>query len=99
MHKWKMVLATAYFSLVVAGTAFAQMGGGMRAQLPRALYNPTVGAGAQYEVTTANGQKTTMEVDVVGKESVNGKDGYWFEVPVNDERMQGMVMKMLLVLD
>jgi hypothetical protein len=100
MHKWKIVLGTACLNLVLAGTAFAQMGGGMRQpQLPRALFNPTVGSGAQYEVTSPNGQKITMEVDVVGKESVNGKDGYWFETPVSTPRMQGMVMKMLLVMD
>jgi hypothetical protein len=97
MHKLKMVLGTACLSLVLGGATFAQ--GLRQPQLPRALYNPMVGSGAQYEVTSPNGQKTTMEVDVVGKESVNGKDGYWFEIPVNDQRMQGMVMKMLLVLD
>ena len=46
----------------------------------RGILNPVVGLGAQYEITTPNGTKMVMEMAIVGKESVDGKDGYWFEM-------------------
>ena len=46
----------------------------------RGIFNPVVGSGGQYEMTTEKGTKTVMEIAVVGKESVDGKEGYWFEM-------------------
>lgn len=87
--------------LFAAGVSNAQFG--MRQpQMPRGLFNPVVGSGAVYEMQLANGNKTTMEVDVVGKESVDGKDGYWFETAMTGAAAGppgSMVMKMLMVLD
>ena len=84
----------------VGATAGAQMGPGMMGQgpQPRGLFNPIVGSGAQYEYQSAGKDKMTMEIDVVGKESVNGKDGYWFETAFNSP-MGEMTMKMLTVSD
>jgi hypothetical protein len=62
------------------------------------MFNPVVGSGAQYEVQANGKDKTTVEIDVVGKESVNGKDGYWFETAF-DSHMGQMLMKMLMVSD
>ena len=39
-----------------------------------------------------------IEIDVVGKEPVNGKDGYWLETAF-DSQMGQMMMKMLMVSD
>jgi hypothetical protein len=65
-------------SLFAAGISNAQFG--MRQpEMPRGLFNPVVGSGAVYEMQLASGNKTTMEIDVVGKDSVDGKNGYWFE--------------------
>ena len=58
------------------------------------MFHPVVGQGAQYETTSKAGTKT-MAMGVVGKESVEGKDGYWMEF-VMDEKGQAMVGKMLM---
>jgi hypothetical protein len=65
----------------------------------RGIFNPVVGSGGQYEMTTENGAKTVMEIAVVGKESVDGKDGYWFEMTMANTSMGQMISKTLTVLD
>ena len=101
MLKWKAFFAGAFVALFLAGTAVAQMGGGMfrRPQLPRGLYNPVVGSGSQYDITTKNGTNMTLEYDVVAKDTIDGKDGFWFEAPISTPEMQGMVVKMFMALD
>ena len=88
-------------SLFAAGISNAQFG--MRQpEMPRGLFNPVVGSGAVYEMQLASGNKTTMEIDVVGKDSVDGKNGYWFETTMTGATAGppgGMLMKMLIVLD
>jgi hypothetical protein len=88
----------------VAMSANAQMGGGMGMRRPQVegVFSPVVGQGAAYEVQRVGGKegKTAMEITVVGKESVDGKDAYWLEFTVDNPRGDGqMVMKSLLVLD
>lgn len=89
-------------ALLTPGISSAQFG--MRQpQMPRGLFNPVVGSGAVYDMQMANGNKTTMEIDVVGKDSVDGKDAYWFETSMSNMPQGappgGMTMKMLMVLD
>jgi hypothetical protein len=47
------------------------------------VVNPVVGKGGQYQITVS-GQKAAnpelQEFTVVGKESVDGKDGFWLEI-------------------
>jgi hypothetical protein len=70
-----------------------------RSQAPswRGVWNPVVGAGGTYEVTKKDGTKTTMEMAIIGKESVDGKDGYWFEVTIPGTEVGTMIMKSLTV--
>jgi hypothetical protein len=83
---------------IAAATASAQMGMGMRQRsLPSGLFNPVVGSGAAYDVQTAGGQKTSIEYAIVGKESVDGKDGFWMEWTTAAGPMGQMVMKVLIV--
>ena len=65
----------------------------------RGIFNPVVGSGGQYEMTTEKGTKTVMEISVVGKDSVNGKDAYWFEMTMANTEMGQMISKTLTVLD
>jgi hypothetical protein len=74
------------------------MGGGMMGTLPHGIFNPIVGSGAQYEVQPSGKDKMTIEIDVVGKESVDGKDGYWFETAMSTP-MGEVLVKMLMVSD
>jgi hypothetical protein len=93
----EFVALLAYFSLV-AGAA-AQMGrpGMMGPPAIQGVWNPVVGAGAVYESTNEKQEKRLIEISIVGKESVNGKDAYWMEFGREDFRTGDMVYaKMLL---
>lgn len=92
---WKLILGFCC-ALFFAGAAHAQMG---RAPQFSGVWNPVVGAGAAYSVES-RGQTSEMEMAVVGKETVDGKDGYWFEMTMQSSREKGtVVMKYLYVLD
>lgn len=93
----RIALGVCCLLIAVAG-ASAQMGMRQRS-LPSGVFNPVVGSGAAYEVAPANGQKTTIEYAIVGKESVNGKDGYWMEWTTDGGPMGQMIMKVLIVPD
>jgi hypothetical protein len=83
-------------SLIVAATASAQMGMRQRS-LPNGIFNPVVGSGAAYDIQPANAAKTSIEYAIVGKESVDGKDGFWMEWTTTAGGMGEMVMKVLIV--
>ena len=83
--------------LLLPMVASAQMFGRSQAPSWRGVWNPVVGAGGTYEVTKKDGTKTTMEMAIVGKESVDGKDGYWFEVTIPGTELGTMIMKSLTV--
>lgn len=94
--------AVALSLLFAAGAASAQMGMGMRAGPPqiRGVWSPVVGQGAVYQVTGEAGKKMEIEITVLGKEPVDGKDGYWLQMAMSNSEMNGqMVMKHLFVLD
>jgi hypothetical protein len=82
---------------MLAAGACAQMGMGMRPSMPSGVFTPTVGAGAAYEVTSSDGKTQPIEFAIVGKESVNGKDGYWMEWTTSTGRTGPMIMKTLIV--
>jgi len=83
--------------LVAAIGAKAQMGFGGPPTM-HGVWHPVVGNGAAYEMTSKDGKKTDMEIDVVGKESVGGQDGIWMEITMNQPQMGGdMIMKMFTV--
>ena len=102
MKNLKVAVASCLIVLALAIAASAQGGpmGGMMQQgpQPRGIFNPIVGSGAQYEVQNNGKDKMNVEIDVVGKESVNGKDGYWLETAF-DSQMGQMMMKILMVSD
>jgi hypothetical protein len=92
----KLVGLTISF-LVVIGSASGQMGMGTRSPMPRGMFNPVVGSGAAYEITSAEGRRTNIEFALVGKESVAGKDGYWMEWTMNSMGGGDMIVKVLMV--
>jgi hypothetical protein len=89
-------------TLVVAGAwpAAAQFGGGAGMRPPefRGVLNPVVGSGAAYQMTGAKGDKNEMEITIVGKDSVAGKDAFWLEMGFNSPQGQ-MYMKTLMAID
>jgi len=94
--------------LVCAGVSFvpaaeAQLGGGMNFfKKPNIadIFHPVVGSGAAYERTDKDGVKTALEMTIVGRDTFEGKDAYWFEVGHNDKRSAEMsYAKMLITKD
>jgi hypothetical protein len=92
-------------AILIGALAFAlplaaQMGMGPRMPTLSGVWHPVVGSGASYERTTAaNGEKTQMEITIVGKEDMGGKPGYWMEFTMSNPKMMGgaqMVMKQLV---
>lgn len=99
MKNLRIAVACAFCMTILVASANAQMGMGKRPSMPQGIFNPTVGSGAQYESTAADGAKSTIEFAVVGKEIVNGKDAYWVEWTTTTGRMGEMVMKVLITPD
>ena len=99
MKNPRLAVACVFCLTILAASASAQMGMSMRPSMPQGIFNPTVGSGAQYEMTGADGAKSTIEFTVVGKEAVNGKDSYWLEWTMSSGRMGEMVMKVLMTPD
>ncbi len=62
--------------------------------------NPVVGQGAQYETTRtdAKDKNQTMELSVVGKESVDGQNGFWMEVFMAGSGGKDVLGKMLFTM-
>jgi hypothetical protein len=66
------------------------------------VFHPVVGKGAEYETASKAGSDTktrTMAIGIVGKESVNGKEGYWMEFVSTDDGGKTAVGKMLFTAD
>jgi len=97
MNSLKQLAFLTMCLLVMVRLASAQMGMGMRpTPMPGGLFSPVIGAGAGYEITSAEGRKMNVEFAIVGKETVNGRDAYWMEWTSN--AMGGdMIMKVLAV--
>src|SRR5580700_6535701 len=86
----------ALFCSLMATAAAAQMGS-FSAPHVMGFWNPVVGQGATYSMQSAKGDKTEMQIAIVGKEQVDGKDAYWYEMSFN-QGSGPMIMKSLMVL-
>ncbi len=93
--------AVAILIACAAGAASAQMG--MRNAPPAfsGKWHPVVGSGAIYEVQSTGAAKRTLEFDIVGKESAEGKDAVWLEMTMNSPDMTkgAMIIKELVAFD
>ena len=99
MNGIRRLAFVALSALLGASAASAQM---LRGGPPpiHGVWNPVVGQGAVYQSTGESGKKTEMEIAVLGKEPVEGKDGYWLQMAMSSSETGGpMVMKHLFVLD
>jgi hypothetical protein len=99
----KQIVAVAMFVLAFGAPAKAQMGMDLfRKPTIAKAFHPVVGKGAEYETTSQrNGaaRTRTMELGVVGKETVDGKDAYWMQFVAVDDKQQNMVGKSLITPD
>lgn len=97
LQRMAVVLVVCSGLVAAAWAQFGGMGKGMgqAPQIP-GVFKPVVGTGAQYQVTH-EGKKMSWAVAVVGKESVDGNDGYWLEMRMEGGEASGMIMKSLTV--
>ena len=70
----RFALSAVLFGLMATAAA-AQMGS-FSAPHVMGFWNPVVGQGAMYSMQSAKGDKTDMQIAIVGKEQVEGKDAY-----------------------
>jgi hypothetical protein len=92
MRRFLQVASALAAVTIIGGAAQAQFR--MRPPSISGIWNPSVGSGAEYEMDSERG-KMTMQVAVVGKDTVDGKDGYWLETSFTPPNAPGeMVMKM-----
>lgn len=95
MSLLRNVALAAGVTLGLAASALAQ---GMMMHQPHipGEFNPVVGSGAEYKITGKDGEAHDWTYAVVGKESVDGAEGYWLEM--RTEGPEGkMIMKQLVV--
>lgn len=100
MKPLRISLLLSALGLLSTAPILAQFGQMMRPPSVQGVWNPVVGTGAAYEITDNQQKKNTLEITVVGKESVNGKDAYWMETGVQDPKSHNTIyMKMLIAQD
>jgi len=62
------------------------------------VWNPQVGHGSEYDITTKNGSKMHVTLAIVGKESVEGQTAYWLETGMNNSEFGPIVSQRLTML-
>jgi hypothetical protein len=75
-----MMFAAVSLALPLAAQMF-----GPRTPTLSGIWHPVVGTGAAYETMAKDGKKNQMEITIVGKENVEGKDAYWMEMALTDQ--------------
>lgn len=97
MVRWREVMACMCVFALLAVTTNAQFPGMQGPPTMRGVWSPVVGSGAAYQVVDKKGEKSDMEIAVVGTEMVAGQSGHWMEMTMQSREGQ-MVMKNLVVL-
>jgi hypothetical protein len=95
-------MALAFAALPFAFAASSAEAQFMRSGPPtmHGVWHPAVGAGAAYDMTSAkSGKPTSMEFAVVGKATIDSKDGYWLEMTMNSDRGGETIIKTFVVTD
>jgi hypothetical protein len=96
---WYVLALVAALALVATQPASAQMGMDMfkRPAITK-VFHPVVGRGAAYLSTDKDGKTRNSEISIVGKDSVDGKDGFWMEFVADDHNGKPVVGKALITL-
>ncbi len=61
------------------------------------IFHPVVGQGALYEEQRKDGTKTSLEMSVIGKETVDGQEAFWFEVGHSEKGSDALSYSKVLV--
>ena len=60
------------------------------------VWNPQVGQGSEYDLSTHNSTKMHVSFIITGAESVNGQPGHWLETGMNFEELGQVYSEMLM---
>jgi hypothetical protein len=104
MKRTRIALLTTVACLFITGSVAAQLGSMNPFSKPNItdIFKPVVGGGAVYETefTDKSEQPRQMEMFIVGKESVDGQEGWWMEMGHQEHKTGEMqYMKMLVTSD
>lgn len=94
--------ATALFALSSIAPALCAQQGFFRPPEIQGAWKPVVGSGASYESQSSSGEKSILDVFIVGKESVSGKEAYWVEIVKRDsssDSAPSFIMKSLCTFE
>jgi hypothetical protein len=94
MRKRLLMTLFAMTALMIPPVAKCQMGRGIPGM--KGMLTFTVGAGAEYEMTSKDSKKQRLEIAITGTEQVEGKTAYWMEYSMLDEKPQPVNVKMLV---
>jgi hypothetical protein len=100
MKRRQIVLLAAAGCLGMTSSVSAQLGSNIfKKPNITDIFKPVVGSGGLYEMQRADPQKppTQMEMTIVGKELVDGQQGYWMEMGHQESKTGQMVYSKLLV--
>ena len=77
-RSWLVFAVLLSFAIAFSQSASAQMGMNMfkRPAITK-VFHPVVGKGAAYLSTDKDGKTRNSEISIVGKDSIDGKDGFW----------------------
>src|SRR5271155_998513 len=94
--------------LVLAGLAVAAFTPALVAQRGmfqapelQGMWNPVAGAGGSYETQSKSGEKSHMDIFLLGKDTLGGKDAYWIEIAMPNPKSpdSSFVIKSLYSFD
>ena len=96
---WYVLAISLALAVAAPQSAHAQMGVDLfkRPAITK-VFHPIVGKGAAYLSTDKDGKTRNSEISVVGKDSVDGKEGFWMEFVSNDNNGKSVVGKALITL-
>ena len=65
------------------------------------LWNPVAGSGGSYQTQTKSGEKSQMDIFLLGKDSAAGKDAYWIEIAMPNPKSpdSSIIIKSLYSFD
>jgi hypothetical protein len=65
------------------------------------MWNPVAGAGGSYETQSKTGEKSHMDIFLLGKDTLGGKDAYWIEIAMPNPKSpdSSFVIKSLYSFD
>src|ERR1700676_5563312 len=98
----RFVFAVCILALRAVAPARAQMGMDLfKPPSIAKIFKPVIGQGSEYQTIDASDKSKvrTMQMGAVGKESVEGKEGYWLEFSFSDSKGVNIVSKMLFTRD